>query len=162
MRLHSTVLLTKDLARLRHFYTETLGFGITEDFGACVVLSCGLSLWQPGDSHPVQPREASLGERPQEGHAFELCFEADTEDEFQQLADSLLGSGLPVLHPVREEPWGQRTLRLQDPDGNLLEWGESIPCFVRRLYAATGNAVAVAEKTGVGVERVREILEREG
>jgi hypothetical protein len=37
MRLHSAVLVMRELDRLREFYTKTLQFRVTDDFGACVV-----------------------------------------------------------------------------------------------------------------------------
>lgn len=153
MRLHSPVLVTSDLERLRRFYTETLGLGVRDDFGACVVLSCGLSLWQPGPGHPVQP-QISAGA----GHGFELCFEADSVAEFERVSSAMTTSGARLLHPVREEAWGQRTLRVFDPDGHLLEWGESIPCFVRRLHGSGLDVAAVARRTGVAIDAVERML----
>jgi len=123
-----------------------------------VVLDCGLSLWQPAAEHPVQPRHAASTATRPDGYPFELCFETDTAEEFDAVAQSLERSGLRLLHGVRIESWGQLTLRIEDPDGNLIEWGESIPCFVRRLYAASGDASEVAAATGIALERVKQIL----
>lgn len=158
MRFHSTVLITRQLGRLRDFYTETFRFHVVEDFGACVVLDCGISLWQPGVGHPVCAQDDTGATELKRAYGSELCFEADTGQEFEALAHSLQGSGLPLLHAMRTEPWGQRTLRLQDPDGNLIEWGESIPCFVCRLYEEEGDAAKVAALTGVAIERVRQLV----
>jgi catechol 2,3-dioxygenase-like lactoylglutathione lyase family enzyme len=158
MRLHSAVLITRQLERLRAFYVDTLGFKVVDDFGTCVVLDCGLSLWEPGDGHPVHPRRSQSDALASRGSSFELCFEADTLEEFDTVAEALQRTGLPLLHAVRTELWGQRTLRMEDPDGNLIEWGESVPCFVRRLHAASGNATEVASETGVPLERVQHIV----
>lgn len=159
MRFHSTVLITRQLARLRGFYTETFRFRVVEDFGACVVLDCGISLWQPRGDHPVCAQDDTSTTELKRSYAFELCLEADTEQEFEAVAHSLQHSGLPLLHAMRTEPWGQRTLRLQDPDGNLIEWGESIACFVRRLHEGEKDAAKVAALTGIAIERVQEIVE---
>ena len=59
-----------------------------------------------------------------------------------------------LLHDVVEEPWGQQAVRFFDPDGNLVELGESIPTFVRRHHAAGLSPEAVAERTGVPLEAV--------
>ncbi len=160
MRLHSPVLVTRQLGRLRNFYADVLGLHVVEDFGACIVLSCGISIWQPGSDHPVQPTDtqqaSGCGGSP--GYPFELCFEADTVAEFETVAGALQRSGLPLVHGVRVENWGQRTLRVEDPDGNLVEWGESIPCFVRRLYDDGNSVTEVAAKTGIALERVQELV----
>jgi hypothetical protein len=78
----------------------------------------------------------------------------------QQRSESVDALGIVALHSVREVPWGQRTLRLLDPDGNLIEWGESVACFVRRLHRTCGSDQDVAETTGVGIDEVRRILDK--
>lgn len=153
MRLHSAGLITRDIARLRQFYEEILGLHLQDDYGACVVYREGVALWQPAATHVVKPSTL-----PQTGHRFELCFEAETEAEFQTRAESMLRQGVPLLHGVQLEAWGQRTVRLMDPDGNLVEWGESVDCFVRRLASEGNDAEAIATKTGVQVDAVRQIL----
>jgi catechol 2,3-dioxygenase-like lactoylglutathione lyase family enzyme len=155
MRLHSTVLITTQLSVLRKFYTKTLGFRVIDDFGACIVLDCGISIWEPGNGHAVHAQRRVKQSR---RFPFELCLEADTAREFDLFAKKLERSGLPLLHGVKTEAWGQRTLRLQDPDGNLLEWGESIPCFVRRLHRAGNSVSEVASTTGIAAQRVRTLI----
>jgi catechol 2,3-dioxygenase-like lactoylglutathione lyase family enzyme len=64
MRRHSTVLVTRHLEQLRDFYTTTLGVRDVEDFGGCVVLDCGLSIWQPSNEHPVRRSRRSVDSIP--------------------------------------------------------------------------------------------------
>ncbi|WP_370326513.1 VOC family protein [Euzebya sp.] len=35
--------------------------------------------------------------------------------------------GARLHHPLRREPWGQRTFVVADPDGNLLSFGSHMP-----------------------------------
>jgi catechol 2,3-dioxygenase-like lactoylglutathione lyase family enzyme len=63
-----------------------------------------------------------------------------------------------MLHGVAEEAWGQRTIRFFDPDGNLIELGESIPCFCRRLFKGGMAVEQVSEKTGVDIDKVKEYV----
>jgi len=153
MKLQSTVLITNALPSMRAFYEEVLGLKIQDDFGGCVIYTEGVSLWQPPPDHPVR----FTTERGS-GHPFELCFETDSTQDFEEKAGMLLKSAKAILHGLRTEPWGQRTIRVMDPDGNLLEWGESIPCFVSRLSAEGLDASAVSERTGVALENVQRIL----
>jgi catechol 2,3-dioxygenase-like lactoylglutathione lyase family enzyme len=153
MRLYSAVLITRDIARLRRFYEEVLGLHLQDDYGTCVVYREGVSLWQPAAAHVVKPSALQ-----QTGHPFELCFEAETEAEFETLAESFVKHGASLLHGVQLESWGQRTVRLMDPDGNLVEWGESVSCFVQRLASEGNDAEAIAAKTGVQVDVVRHVL----
>lgn len=63
-----------------------------------------------------------------------------------------------LRHDIEEEAWGQRTIRFFDPDGNLIELGESIPCFCRRLYGGGMTAEQVADKTGAHIDKVKEYV----
>jgi catechol 2,3-dioxygenase-like lactoylglutathione lyase family enzyme len=35
-------------------------------------------------------------------------------------ADELAAAGSEILHPAREEPWGQSVVRLQSPEGSII------------------------------------------
>jgi catechol 2,3-dioxygenase-like lactoylglutathione lyase family enzyme len=154
MRLHSCVVIVRgDMRAMVEFYTHTLGRAIVADFGGCVIFEEGLSLWRPGQGHVVEPCA-----RASHGHPFELCFETDETADFEKRAAAIQAAGVPLLHDVQVEPWGQRTIRLMDPEGNLIELGESIPCFVRRLRGEGLSLTEVAERTGVGLARVTELL----
>lgn len=152
IRFHSAVLFTADIKRLSAFYMEVLDQQVQYDVGACVIFQCGLSLWQPSNELTMA---AKLGYccHPSGNKNLELCFETET---FASDVERIKAAGATLLHDVVEEPWGQRALRFFDPDGNVVELGESIPTFVRRHYAAGLSAEAVAERTGVPLEAVRQ------
>jgi len=150
LRFHSSVVFTADIRRLSAFYIEVLGQAVQHDFGACIVLQCGLSLWQPSDELTIA---AKLGYccHASGNKNLELCFETET---FTPDVERIKASGVTFLHDVVEDPWGQQAVRFFDPDGNLVELGESIPTFVRRHHAAGLSPEAVAERTGVPLEAV--------
>lgn len=150
IQFHSSVLFTADVQRLSAFYIQVLGQEVKHDFGACIILQCGLSLWQPSDDLTIA---AKLGYccHPSGNTNLELCFETETWDAD---VERIKASGVKLLHDVVEEPWGQQTLRFFDPDGNLVELGESISTFVLRLLASGLSPHAVAERTGVPLEIV--------
>lgn len=150
IQFHSAVLFTSGIKRLSAFYIEVLDQQVQYDVGACVIFRCGLSLWQPSNELTIA---AKLGYccHPSGNKNLELCFETET---FAPDVERIKASGVTVLHDVVEEPWGQQAVRFFDPDGNVVELGESIPTFVRRHYAAGLSAEAVAERTGVPLEAV--------
>jgi len=158
IQFHSSVLFTTDVRRLSAFYVHALGQEIEHDFGACVSLRCGLSLWQPSDDLTVAV-ELGYSHHAGGNKNLELCFETETLDED---VERVKASGAKLLHDVVEEPWGQQVLRFFDPDGNLVELGESIAMFVRRHHASGYTVEAVAEKTGVPLEMVRQFIEGRG
>lgn len=49
-----------------------------------------------------------------------LEFDVADADAVQAAADELIASGYEILHPVREEPWGQTVVRLQSPEGSIV------------------------------------------
>jgi catechol 2,3-dioxygenase-like lactoylglutathione lyase family enzyme len=49
-----------------------------------------------------------------------LEFDVADTDAVQAAADELVSAGYEVLHPVREEPWGQTVVRLQSLEGSIV------------------------------------------
>jgi catechol 2,3-dioxygenase-like lactoylglutathione lyase family enzyme len=49
-----------------------------------------------------------------------LEFEVEDADAVQAAADELQARGLTLLHPVREEPWGQTIVRLLSIEGSIV------------------------------------------
>lgn len=156
IRFHSSVLLTADIKRLSAFYTNVMDQRVQYDVGACVIFQSGLSLWQPSSELTIA---AKLGYccHASGNKNLELCFETET---FASDVERIKASGATFLHDVVEEPWGQQAVRFFDPDGNLVELGESIPTFVRRHHAAGLSPEAVAERTGVPLEAVLQYLSK--
>jgi hypothetical protein len=80
------------------------------------------------------------GEGPDRRH--ELYFE---DDDVGAMEERLKSAGVEFVHPVREQPWKQRVLRCYDPDGHMVEVGESMEAVVRRLH---GEGMTVEEIVG--------------
>ena len=150
---HSTVLITKNFDAMKRFYTDVMQQNVAFDFGNCISFRCGLTIWQLKDSYPMTQALGAVPE-PNVG-AVEVCFE--TED-FDADAAAVKAAGVSLLHDITEENWGQLTLRFYDPDKNIVELGESIPCFCCRLHRGGMDTAAVAEKTGVSIQTVAEYL----
>ncbi|MBV9310603.1 MAG: hypothetical protein JOZ73_07220 [Solirubrobacterales bacterium] len=49
-----------------------------------------------------------------------LEFDVASAAEVQPAADELARAGYEILHPVRQEPWGQTVVRLQSPEGSIV------------------------------------------
>ncbi len=149
----SAVLVTGHFDLMRRFYENVLGQKVLYDFGSCVQFECGLTVWRPVEGHPVIKALANTDGT--ENAALELCFE--TED-FDAQAARVTAAGVMLAHGVIEESWGQRTLRFFDPDGNLVELGESMPAFCKRLHFCGMTVQEVAKKTGIDQNTVKLFL----
>ena len=147
---HSTVLITARFEEMKRFYTGLLGQAVRLDFGNCITLACALTLWELREGYALSEALGSQGVRAGNG-SLEICFETEN---FEAEVARVKAEGVSLVHDVAEETWGQRTLRFYDPDDNIVELGESIPCFCRRLHAEGLSAAAIARKTGVSSEAV--------
>jgi hypothetical protein len=63
---------------------------------------------------------------------------------------------LNYLHKETEELWGQQTIRFYDPENNLVEIGETIPCFVKRFKSQGMSIEEVSKRTSVPIEIVEQ------
>jgi catechol 2,3-dioxygenase-like lactoylglutathione lyase family enzyme len=151
MRYHSVAIFVKDIEISKRYYEEVLGRTIEYDFGKNVILKDGISIWEIDPGHVIAEKlETKNG-----SNRFELYFETD---DIQAAQRKLHQQGVRLLHDVREEPWGQRTARFFDPDGHLIEIGETLPTFLRRMHDQGMTEDEISKKSHVPLERVREFI----
>jgi hypothetical protein len=88
-------------------------------------------------------------------NAAELYFEAD---DIEAVQERLKEAGAAFIHEVYEQPWGQRAMRLYDPDGHILEIGEAFTSLIARLHQQGLTVEGISQRTGLPQEDVREML----
>lgn len=129
MNYGGTLLVVKDLDRSKRFYREVLGQEVILDFGANVTLTGGFSL------QTLDTWTGFIGKREREilfgANAGELYFEEEDFDGFLQRLQGM--DGVDYVHPVAEHGWGQRGIRIYDPDKHIIEIGEDMRSVVRRF-----------------------------
>ena len=79
--------------------------------------------------------------------------------ELEETYEHLAQAGVEFVHPIREEPWGQRVMRLYDPDGHIIEIGEPLEAVVLRLHHQGLSADSISEKTSMTEEQVKRVLD---
>ena len=126
MRLKNVLLVVKDIEVSKKFYHDLFGLQVVTDFGRNVILTEGLvlqerQLWEEFVDEKVVPG----------GNAMELYFEDNDLDAF---AEKLEKSPYEIRYVNRlmEHDWGQRVIRLYDPDMHLIEVGESLEYVARK------------------------------
>ncbi|NLI20454.1 MAG: glyoxalase/bleomycin resistance/dioxygenase family protein, partial [Clostridiales bacterium] len=62
------------------------------------------------------------------------------------------------IHEIQEQPWGQRVMRLYDPDGFIVEIGETMDAVVRRFHAQGLSAPQVSARTSMPLDFVERII----
>ncbi len=155
IKLNSTVIITEDFNKMKTFYQEILQQEIEFDFGNCIGFKNGISLWKLKEEYPIAKK---LGRTYDQSGNKNLEIYFDTDD-YEEVIFSLQKHELKYLHNSTEESWGQKTIRFYDPENNLVEIGETIPCFVKRFYKQGMTLEEVAEKTSVSLEMVKKICQ---
>ncbi len=154
MRYVCNLFAVRDMERSKRFYREVLGCGVKEDFGANVTLEGGLSL-QTLESWSVMTGRAE-GDIALKNGAGEAYFEEDELDGFMARLTAM--GGVELLHPLHEQPWGQRAVRFYDPDGHIIEVGESLSAVARRFADGGMTVGEIAKRMDVAEEYVRALL----
>lgn len=133
MRLDGIGLFVNDMPTMIRFYRDVLGFEIKEAEDAVNVY-----LIKDGTLFMLYERKnfEKMTSRKYEylkglnGH-FEIALYVDTFEEVDIEFNKAVSKGAtPVLEPT-DEPWGQRTCYIADPEGNLIEIGSFNKPFER-------------------------------
>ncbi|MCF7886066.1 MAG: glyoxalase/bleomycin resistance/dioxygenase family protein [Candidatus Marinimicrobia bacterium] len=124
------VLFVSDIEKSKEFYTKVLGLSIKMDMGDNVIFENGIALWQVPEGHIIYDKITNKNDKKKNQKSFELYLEAE---DIESINHKLQDNGVRFFHDLREEPWGQKTVRLYDPDENLIEIGESLPTFLQRM-----------------------------
>ena len=133
MRLDGFGLFVDDMGTMIRFYRDVLGFEIKESEEAVNVY-----LIKDGTLFMLYERKnfEKMTSRKYEylkglnGH-FEIALYVDTFEEVDiEFAKAVSKGATPVLEPT-DEPWGQRTCYIADPEGNLIEIGSFNKPFER-------------------------------
>lgn len=117
------VLLCEDLALMKAFYHEVLGFPIERDWEDWVEMRLGgvlLTLRRRGRPYD--------GPKTLPSASVQLAFRVEP-DEVYACHSELLERQVEILEPPRDQDYGHRTLFFRDPEGNILEiYAESNSC----------------------------------
>lgn len=147
MKIKSTMLVVTDIDKSVEFYKKVLGLRVIMDFGANKTLTGGLAL-QTLDTWRefIGTDDISFG-----NNSSEIYFE---EDNFDKFAERLQKFDVDYVHPVKEHSWGQRVVRIYDPDKHIIEIGENIKSVCQRFLDSGMTAEQVAERMDVPVKFV--------
>ena len=150
-----SLIFVKDVNRSKDFYQNVLRQKIEWDFGRNVSFECGLSLWDGAYAHEItgltQLSTDAWGKQ-----NLELYFETedlDREYEFLTKNDVLF------VHPIIDQPWGQRCFRIYDRDHHIIEFGEPMPLVIRRYHDEGMSIEDIKKKTFMPIEAILSILE---
>ena len=147
MKVKNTMLIVADIDKSVEFYKKVFGFHVVMDFGANKTLTGGLVLqtldtWQEF----IGTEDVSFG-----GNSFEIYFE---EDDFDKFAEKLKACNVEYVHPIKEHSWGQRVVRIYDPDKHIIEIGENIKTVCKRFLKSGMTPEEVSKRMDVPIKFV--------
>jgi len=133
MRLDGFGLMVEDMGRMIRFYRDVLGFEIreAEDTGNVYLVKDGtlFLLYGRQDFEKMTHRKYQYL-KGLNGH-FEIALYVDTFPEVDAAYEKAVAAGAQPVLPPEDEPWGQRTCYIADPEGNLIEIGSFNKPFER-------------------------------
>ena len=151
MKLKNFLIVVTDIELSKRFYREIFGLETAADFGENAVLTGGLVLQEKTVWESWIGRDVSRG-----GCDAELYFEESDLDGFlKKLEESPFSP--EYLNRCIEHSWGQRVVRIFDPDGHVIEIGETMEAVARRFLASGMSPRETAEKTQMLLSEVENI-----
>lgn len=152
MKFHSPMLIVSNIETSKHFYMTVLGEEIEQDLHTYVVFKGGFSMMT--ESQWEMLTQTKMLKNSSSTYQFELYFETEAVDEFMTKICAL---NVSILTPLAEAPWGQKAVRLLDPDGYAIEVAESMTSVVKRLLKQGLHVQTVSEKTMMSLEFVQKV-----
>lgn len=117
MKLKNILIVVKDIEKSKEFYHKLFGLETILDNDGNMILTEGLvlqeeSIWKKFTGKDVIP----------ENNACELYFEEKNIEAFIEKLEKYDPS-VKYVNRLMTHSWGQKVIRLYDPDGNLIEVG---------------------------------------
>jgi catechol 2,3-dioxygenase-like lactoylglutathione lyase family enzyme len=143
--LSKPVIFVKDVSVSKRFYQDLFSLEVEHDFGEYIDFH-QFGLWQKKKAEEIifgsESNEDGLKD-------LELYFESDEIELIRKRIDDK-----SIIHDIREEPWGQKTLRFFDPDGFIIEVAESLDSTIKRLSRHM-SPEEVSKKTQMPLDHVK-------
>jgi len=147
--------VVKSIEKSRKFYEDVLGQKVVMDYGENITFDGDFSLQSSSSWQKFIDKNDD--EIIQKSNSFELYFE---EEDFEGFLNRLKAIDyIEYVHDTKEYSWGQHVIRFYDPDGHIIEIGESMR-FVAKHFLAQGMTVEeVSKRSQLPIEFVKSCIE---
>lgn len=154
MKFVCPLIVVRDIGVSRAFYEGVLGQKVGYDLGENVSFEGGFAIHLRSHfAGLIGVDEDDVLRGPKNA---ELYFEEDDLDAFLERLEGM--DSVKYVHGVIEQPWGQRAVRLYDPDMHIIEVGEPMESVVKRFLASGLSVEETARRTSMPVEFVRQVV----
>lgn len=149
MKCQGCLLAVGDIAVSKRFYEEVLHQNVVMDIGTHITFE-GFSL-QQGYAELIGIEVDSVKEP---SHSFQLYFEVENLDKVYTEMKKI--PGLRWVHEIKEYPWGQRDVRIYDPDRHIVEIAENMNTVIKRFLSQGLSVEEIAKRTMFPLEVVKQ------
>lgn len=118
----NTIVFVKDLERAKAFYSELLDQKILDDFGTITFFENHLVLHQAKSIIKTVFKKQSFKAALRQGRRNVLIY-FETK-ELEGMYERIKQAGVPIIHGIEQQAWGQKVFRFFDPDRHIVEIGE--------------------------------------
>lgn len=152
MKFVCPLVVVRDIEVSRTFYEEVLNQNVVYDLGENVSFEGGFAIHLR--SHFSDLIGVDESDIVQSSNNAELYFEEDDLDAFLERLKEM--DSVKLVHGLVEQPWGQRAIRLYDPDMHIIEIGEPMESVVRRFLERGLSVEETARRTSMPEKFVRQ------
>ncbi len=149
------VIFVEDIKVSREFYQNIFSLEVEADFGENVVFKKAFSIWQKKRANKIIFDNKIISERKEVNHNIELYFETI---DVELIWEKISSSKVEIIHPVKEESWGQRVFRLYDPDKFIIEVAEPMSEVIKRFHRLGMSKKDISIKTQMPLKAVTKII----
>ncbi|MDY9927645.1 glyoxalase/bleomycin resistance/dioxygenase family protein [Methanosarcina sp.] len=154
MKFICPLIVVNNMELSRNFYEKVLNQKAQYDFGENISFEGGFAIHLK--SHFSDLININKNDIVQKSNNCELYFEEDDLDSFLQKLKDM--DFVEYVHGLKEQPWGQRVIRLYDPDMHIVEVGEPMESAVKRLLSEGLSVEETAKRTLMPEEFIRQFL----
>lgn len=126
------LIAVKNVEKSKEFYENLFGQSVVMDFGKNVTFSGGFAIQEDYSCLADLPEEPTYDK----SYDMELYFETYDFDEFLKKLGEY--PDVRYVHPPKKHDWQQRVVRIFDPDGHIIEIGESM-AFIAKQFLREGK-----------------------
>jgi len=149
------VIFVDDIKISKDYYQNILSLEVEMDFGENIVFKNAFSIWQKNRAENLIFGGKIISEK-REGHNnVELYFETI---DIESVWEKILSSKVKIIHPIKEESWGQRVFRVYDPDKFIIEVAEPMDQVIKRFYRLGLSDENISIKTQMPLEVVKKSI----
>ncbi len=120
----NTIVFVKDIERSKTFYADVLKQKIMQDFDALVLFENHFVLHQAQSIYKTVFKKGADDAPVDQGNRNLLIY--FESHRLEDMYACVCEAGAPLIHGIERQAWGQKVFRFFDPDGHIVEIGDSL------------------------------------